>query len=70
MQSNSEAHNKIADLSTVSNSELPGALVQVLRSDPDIVVVGEGRESDAQAAQAVNKASMTGHLIVSQLPTH
>lgn len=70
MQSNSEAHHKIVDLSTVSITELPVALARALRTDPDIVVVGEGRDSDAEIARAMIEGGMTGHLIVSQLPTH
>ena len=40
----------------------------ILRQDPDIILVGEIR--DAETAQLVMRASLTGHLVFSTLHTH
>lgn len=44
------------------------ALRQVLREDPDVIMVGEIR--DAEAAEAALKAAETGHLVFSTLHTN
>ncbi len=45
-----------------------GALRSVLRQDPDIVLVGEIR--DSETAQIAVKAALTGHLVLSTLHTN
>jgi type II secretory ATPase GspE/PulE/Tfp pilus assembly ATPase PilB-like protein len=44
-----------------------GALRSILRQDPDVVLVGETR--DAETAQIVTQAAMTGHLVATTLHT-
>src|SRR5690606_21455610 len=44
------------------------ALRSILRSDPDIVLVGEIR--DQETAQIAVEASLTGHLVLSTLHTN
>ena len=45
----------------------PSALRSVLRSDPDVILVGEIR--DAETARIAASASITGHLVLSSLHT-
>jgi type II secretory ATPase GspE/PulE/Tfp pilus assembly ATPase PilB-like protein len=45
-----------------------GALRALLRQDPDIMMVGEVR--DAETAQMVTQAALTGHLVFSTLHTN
>lgn len=45
-----------------------GALRSILRSDPDIVLIGEIR--DRETAQIAIEASLTGHLVLSTLHTN
>jgi type IV pilus assembly protein PilB len=45
-----------------------GALRAILRSDPDVVLVGEIR--DAETAQISIEAALTGHLVLSTLHTN
>lgn len=47
--------------------ELPLILKSILRQDPDIIMIGEIRDSDT--AEFAIKASLTGHLILSTLHT-
>ena len=44
------------------------ALRSILRSDPDIVLIGEVR--DAETAQIAVQAALTGHLVLSTLHTN
>ena len=44
------------------------ALRSILRSDPDIVLIGEVR--DAETAQIATQAALTGHLVLSTLHTN
>jgi len=46
----------------------PAALKSILRSDPDIVMIGEIR--DEETAQIAIEASMTGHLVLTTLHTN
>lgn len=68
MQANNKAQKMVVAPFAVSNAELPIALNGAIRTVPDDVIVAEGRDADARVAQAAIEASMTGHLIVSQLP--
>ena len=43
------------------------ALRSILRQDPDVVLVGETR--DAETAQIVTQAALTGHLVATTLHT-
>ncbi|MHB8761394.1 MAG: GspE/PulE family protein [Coriobacteriia bacterium] len=45
-----------------------GLLRTVLRSDPDVVMVGEIR--DAETAQIATRAALTGHLVLSSIHTN
>jgi type IV pilus assembly protein PilB len=46
----------------------PGALRSILRSDPDVVMVGEIR--DGETAKISIEAALTGHLVLSTLHTN
>lgn len=46
----------------------PNALRSILRQDPDIIMVGEIR--DSETAEIVLRAAMTGHLVLSTLHTN
>jgi type II secretory ATPase GspE/PulE/Tfp pilus assembly ATPase PilB-like protein len=46
----------------------PGGLRTILRSDPDVLLVGEIR--DSETAQTAVQAAMTGHLVLTSLHAH
>ena len=48
--------------------DFPGALRSILRQDPDIIVVGEIR--DSETAEISIRAAVTGHLVISTLHTN
>ncbi|HWB20488.1 MAG TPA: ATPase, T2SS/T4P/T4SS family [Phycisphaerales bacterium] len=63
----------IAGINQFQVNEMAGftfatALRALLRQDPDIMMVGEVR--DAETAQIVNQAALTGHLVFSTLHTN
>lgn len=51
-----------------ANLTFASALRSILRQDPDIIMIGEIR--DSETAQIAVKASITGHLVVSTLHTN
>ena len=55
-------------ISLVKGYTFAHALRQFLRHDPDVVMVGEIR--DSETAQIANKAALTGHLVFSTLHTN
>jgi type IV pilus assembly protein PilB len=55
-------------ISLVKGYTFAQALRQFLRHDPDVIMVGEIR--DSETAQIANKAALTGHLVVSTLHTN
>lgn len=55
-------------ISLVKGYTFAHALRQFLRHDPDVIMVGEIRDSDT--AQIANKAALTGHLVFSTLHTN
>ncbi len=48
--------------------DFPRVLRSVLRHDPDVIMVGEIR--DSETADIANKAALTGHFVLSTLHTH
>jgi len=48
--------------------DFPSALRSILRQDPDIIVVGEIR--DSETAEIATRAAVTGHLVISTLHTN
>ena len=55
-------------ISVVKGYTFAQALRQFLRHDPDVIMVGEVR--DTETAQIANKAALTGHLVFSTLHTN
>jgi len=55
-------------ISLVKGYTFAQALRQFLRHDPDVIMVGEIR--DSETAQIANKAALTGHLVFSTLHTN
>src|SRR5690606_6006321 len=55
-------------VNTKAGLTFASALRSILRSDPDIVLVGEIR--DRETAQIAIEASLTGHLVLSTLHTN
>jgi len=55
-------------ISLVKGYTFAHALRQFLRHDPDVIMVGEIR--DSETAQIANKAALTGHLVFSTLHTN
>ena len=55
-------------ISVVKGYTFAQALRQFLRHDPDVIMVGEIR--DTETAQIANKAALTGHLVFSTLHTN
>jgi len=55
-------------VNTKANLTFGSALRAILRQDPDIIMIGEIR--DSETAQIAVKASITGHLVVSTLHTN
>ncbi|MCL2015660.1 MAG: GspE/PulE family protein [Defluviitaleaceae bacterium] len=48
--------------------DFPNALRHILRQDPDIIMIGEIR--DSETAEIASRASITGHLVLSTLHTN
>lgn len=59
---------KQIQISNKRGMTFPKALKAILRSDPDIVLVGEIR--DAETAKLAAEAALTGHLVLSTLHTN
>lgn len=55
-------------VNTKANMTFAAALRSILRQDPDIIMIGEIR--DSETASIAVKASITGHLVVSTLHTN
>jgi type II secretory ATPase GspE/PulE/Tfp pilus assembly ATPase PilB-like protein len=59
---------KQIQINTRAGMTFPSALRSILRSDPDVIVIGEVR--DSETARIAADASITGHLVFSTLHAH
>ncbi len=57
-----------AEVDSADKLRFDTALRNILRSDPDVIMIGEIRDSDS--ADIAVKASLTGHLVLSSLHTN
>ncbi|MDF2588248.1 MAG: Type secretion system protein GspE [Anaerocolumna sp.] len=67
VEANIEGINQV-QVNTKTDLTFANALRSILRQDPDIIMIGEIR--DSETAQIAVKASITGHLVVSTLHTN
>lgn len=67
VEANIEGINQV-QVNTKANLTFANALRSILRQDPDIIMIGEIR--DSETASIAVQASITGHLVVSTLHTN
>ena len=67
VESNIDGINQV-QVNTKANLTFASALRSILRQDPDIIMIGEIR--DSETAEIAVRASITGHLVVSTLHTN
>jgi len=67
VEANIEGVNQV-QVNTKANLTFANALRSILRQDPDIIMIGEIR--DSETASIAVQASITGHLVVSTLHTN
>ncbi|TCT16892.1 type II secretion system protein E (GspE) [Natranaerovirga pectinivora] len=67
VEANIEGINQV-QVNTKAGLNFSSALRSILRQDPDIIMIGEIR--DTETAEIAVKASITGHLVVSTLHTN
>lgn len=67
VEANIDGVNQI-QVNTKADLSFASALRSILRQDPDIIMIGEMR--DTETAEIAVKASITGHLVVSTLHTN
>lgn len=67
VEANIDGINQV-QVNTKSNLTFASALRSILRQDPDIIMIGEIR--DSETAEIAVRASITGHLVVSTLHTN
>ena len=67
VEANIDGINQV-QVNTKANLTLASALRSILRQDPDIIMIGEIR--DSETAEIAVRASITGHLVVSTLHTN
>ena len=67
VEANIDGINQV-QVNTKANLTFASALRSILRQDPDIIMVGEIR--DSETAEIAVRASITGHLVVSTLHTN
>ncbi len=67
VEANVDGVNQV-QVNTKANLTFASALRSILRQDPDIIMIGEIR--DSETAEIAVKASITGHLVVSTLHTN
>lgn len=67
VEANIDGINQV-QVNTKANLTFASALRSILRQDPDIIMIGEIR--DSETAEIAVRASITGHLVVSTLHTN
>lgn len=67
VEANIDGVNQV-QVNTKANLTFANALRSILRQDPDIIMIGEIR--DSETAEIAVRASITGHLVVSTLHTN
>ena len=67
VEANIDGLNQV-QVNTKANLTFASALRSILRQDPDIIMIGEIR--DSETAEIAVRASITGHLVVSTLHTN
>lgn len=67
VEANIDGINEV-QVNTKANLTFASALRSILRQDPDIIMIGEIR--DSETAEIAVRASITGHLVVSTLHTN
>ncbi len=67
VEANIDGINQV-QVNTKANLTFSSALRSILRQDPDIIMIGEIR--DSETAEIAVRASITGHLVVSTLHTN
>ncbi|MCR5515021.1 MAG: Flp pilus assembly complex ATPase component TadA [Lachnospira sp.] len=67
VEANIDGVNQV-QVNTKANLTFANALRSILRQDPDIIMIGEIR--DSETAQIAVRASITGHLVVSTIHTN
>ena len=67
VEANIDGINQV-QVNTKANLTFASALRSILRQDPDIIIIGEIR--DSETAEIAVRASITGHLVVSTLHTN
>ena len=67
VETNIDGINQV-QVNTKANLTFASALRSILRQDPDIIMIGEIR--DSETAEIAVRASITGHLVVSTLHTN
>lgn len=67
VEANIDGINQV-QVNTKANLTFASALRSILRQDPDIIMIGEIR--DSETAEIAVRASVTGHLVVSTLHTN
>ncbi|MCL2254372.1 MAG: GspE/PulE family protein, partial [Lachnospiraceae bacterium] len=67
VEANVDGVNQV-QVNVKADMTFPAALRSILRQDPDIIMIGEIR--DTETAEIAVKASITGHLVVSTLHTN
>lgn len=67
VEANIDGINQV-QVNTKANLTFANALRSILRQDPDIIMIGEIR--DSETAQIAVRASITGHLVVSTIHTN
>ena len=66
MEANVDGVNQV-QVNNKADMTFANALRSILRQDPDVIMIGEIR--DSETAEIAVRASITGHLVVSTLHT-